>query len=265
MFNKSIILKILSAIPITLLICSVEIIMLILGRESFGGEVIRTFQNHFYGMAYQMTHSSREQANLMHSMFGLAQPFIFNLLFGTHFYKDLHVNSIYYLTRQKKRSVWYYKKSVALFIYTGIYCFFQLIIPLIIAAINAQPQNIREALLLFVSSFLAFLFFTFLTTFMINILSLKFGSAFSFIIVYVFTVLCFYCSIYGPEILFFNGRLSSYQLNPIDNTMILWHGGFFEKTISILINFIYVLIMFIIGHILINRVDVGLTDKESVI
>jgi hypothetical protein len=239
--------------------------MLILGRESIGTEGIRTFQNRFYGMAYQMTYSTRDQANLLQSMFGLAQPFIFNLLFGTHFYKDLHVSSIYFLTRQKKRSVWYYKKCAALFVYTGIYCFFQLIIPLIIAAISAQSVSIREALLLFVSSFLAFLFFTFLTTFMINILSLKFGSAFSFIIVYVFTVLCFFCAVTGPEILFFNGKLSSCQLNPIDNTMILWHGGFFEKTISIFINFIYVLIVFFIGLILINRVDIGLVDKESVI
>jgi hypothetical protein len=76
------------------------------------------------------------------------------------------------------------------------------------------------------------------------------------------TVIGFFISIIYKEIYLFGGKIFINRLNFVDNVMLIWHGSAMDKTASIIVNFVYLTGVFFAGMLLVNKIDIGLIDKE---
>lgn len=263
MFNRSILLKILSVIPITILCNVVPIVTVIMGDTI--SATINSFFDMFLSLNYTDFSVNREKTNIACSMFGLAQPIIFNFLFGTYIYNDLHISSIYLFVRQSNKTKWFLRKTTNLFLFASVYCLLQVLIPFITAFVNSKSPLNGTYIIQFAAVFLSFLFLTYLSTLLINIIAISLGSAFGFLFTYMVMILCFYHSVKSGEYYILNGMLSMNKFNPIDNSIVLWQNGMFDIAVSMAINLLYISILIMLGIVMVNKVDVSLTNQENII
>lgn len=221
-----------------------------------------SFLIYFYDFTFGGS-SVKEDSEFTQTMFGLVIPIVFNVIYGTFFYRDMHISSTYMYVRCRKKLVWYIRKCIQLILLTAVYIFISVFSAAIMSSICSGEKFSESILAVLITSYMSLLSFTIITTLIINILALYTGTAIAFIINYVFLILLYYVSVRIDYINIGNIKVNVSYFNILDNTIVPWHGEI-DYT-SIIINAIYVIVIAIFGYLCCRSADLCLRDKENMI
>lgn len=205
--------------------------------------------------------NSRSYTLIIEKMFYIL---VFNMLFGTYIYKNFLVSSVYLFSRLKNRKTWLYRKVFELFLLAGCYtllflgtllflCIYQ-------SSYGVEGTTINMLVLLWgvITLFLTFV------TLIINLLAIRLGSNVAFIIVYIFLILLVTLALFmrsipsvieNPYLLLLN-PVAAIILNMIDQGNMQFIGIIYFCMLNV--------IVIVFGAQYINRMDIALTDNESV-
>lgn len=188
--------------------------------------------------------------------------FLFNILYGDYIYKNFQYSSVYLFSRLKNRKKWFLKKSIELLIISLLYTFLLLLVYLIVCSIcSTKPvdyNTINIILLLFCRINLLI----FLSTLIINLLSLRYSNVTSFVAVYISIVLLM--SLALKQQYFLSGNIYNifFILNPASG--IIEELANSKILILLLItNLSYVATTYLIGANYIQKFDIELADYEN--
>ncbi len=236
-----------------------DILLLITGRTS---DEELSFLIYFYDFAFGGS-SVKEGSELTQTMFGLIVPIVFNIIYGTFFYRDMHINNTYMYVRCKSKLVWYIRKCIQLILLAAVYTLISVSSAAFLSSICSGEMISKSILAVLITSYMSLLSFTIITTFIINILALYVGTAIAFVINYLFLILMYYISIRIDYIHIGNIKVNMSYLNIMDNTIVPWRDEI--NYISIIINFFFVTIIAISGYLCCRSTDLCLRDKENII
>ncbi|MCR5540660.1 MAG: hypothetical protein K6F71_07570 [Ruminococcus sp.] len=249
--------KLLSVIPLVIISNLVEIYSFLINKPISQDN---TFDNIFFGMIFEDSYR-KEDSTLSYTLFALAIPIVFNILYGGYLYKDLHLKNIYKFVREKSRFNWYIKNLLKLLSIAVVYCSIWLMFVYAISIVNTgEGINAYTLKNLFIC-YLTVTEYTFVTTLMVNIFSFFFGTAISFILVYFIISILYYITVHFEKISLFGTEIDSAKINIIDNTMLTWQDKIDFS--CVIVNMIYMMICIAIIGIIISKIDIGLKDKES--
>lgn len=205
---------------------------------------------------------SREESNAVLIMFGMFEIIIFNLLYGSHIYRDLYENTVYIFTRQKNRIKWLCKRATELFLYTMLY--HGLYTGIVLAICQDYSQYEIDALVIkfFIITYVMLVLYTFWTTLVINLLAFRFGETISFIAIYIFTLLMSVVAIHHEKIPLIKEMPFLLKWNPVANVVIQWEGGIEEVAFHAVYFILLIAITLLVGGVVIQRMDIGLENKE---
>lgn len=256
MISRISIYKLLAILPIT----AFRKINLLLPRQAYGAElsVAELFlQNVFSGSP------SRTHANIVIVMFGLFEVVIFNILFGSLFYRDFFDNSIYIFVRQKSRLRWYINRLWQLTLFSMIYNTIFIGITFVLSARYSKFGIDKEALYMFLLAFVMVFLFSLWTTILINLISIKTGSVLSFITNYIALTVCSFLAIFHEKVPIVRNIPILLALNPVANVTINWGDGIGKGLLPSVYFIIIILITTILGYMVISRTDISLENKEN--
>lgn len=254
MIKKSNVLKILTILPILFFRKSN---LLIYSNKSTMPIAELFLQNMFSG------NPSRTNTNIVIVMFGLVEVIVFNLLFGTHIYRDLYENSIYIFVRQKSRWKWFLNRSAQLFLYSavyhGIFVFLTFLLCMNFSNLSLDAVAIRVLL----TTYTLIQLFAFWTTLVINLLAIRLGSTASFIVNYVVLLVLSMAALKHEKIPVIQNMPFILALNPVANVTINWNDGIGKGLFPALYFIILIIITVILGGIMILKTDISLENKEQ--
>ncbi len=188
---------------------------------------------------------------------------IFHICFGTYIYKDFISNGAYIFTRLKSRRVWFYRKSMDIIKFSMLYSFLFVGTLLTICRIFVgKPLEIDIIYTVF------FLWFSssvliIMSTLLINMLSIFYGSHIGFIFGYATLVFLIAASINFEKIPLIGKYTYVSLINPA-SIMFLY---LIENKVVVVLGFIYyslVVALFICMSVkLVNKIDVSITTVEN--
>lgn len=234
------ILKILSAIPIALI---VNIDSFLSTAGSVDMNVSRYFISFFVG---EVTYGDTK--TIVYAMENITFVFLFIILFGNSITEKMEFVPAYYFTRIRNRGRWFISESLKLvcraFIYDLLYCVVILIISVIITGRRADPRLFSTFMYVFLVSAALMIIMTLL----VNVFTLTIGTTFAFIIVcLIILVLCMCAILCQNDIVAFLNPLSYMQ----DNDMkIEFSGG------GVLYDYIIAAVICIIGYRVMEEKDI---------
>ncbi len=205
---------------------------------------------------------SREESNVVLIMFGMFEIILFNLLYGSHIYRDLYENTVYIFTRQKNRTKWLWKRAAELFLYTMLYHGLYTGTVFVICQDYSQYGIDAMAIKFFMITYIMLVLYTFWTTLMINLLAFRFGETFSFIATYGFTLLMSVLAIHHEKLPVIKKLPFLLKLNPVANVVIQWEGGIEDAVFHVVYFLAVIAITMFLGGVVVQRMDIGLENKE---
>lgn len=234
------ILKILSAIPIALII---NIDSFLSAAGSVDMNVSRYFMSFFVG---EVTYGDTK--TIVYAMENLTFVFLFIILFGNSITEKMEFVPAYYFTRIRNRGRWFISESLKLvcraFIYDLLYC----VVILIISVIITGRQIDSELFSTFMYIFLVSAALMIIMTLLVNIFTLNVGTTFAFIIAcLIILVLCICAILCQNDKAAFLNPLSYMHDN---DTKIDFLG------VGILYDYIIVAIICIIGYRVMEEKDI---------
>lgn len=254
MLRKSDILKCLSILPI-LFVCKSS--MFIDDRNAIEPVAELFLKNIFTG------NPSRTETDIVTVMFDLIELVLFNLLYGAYIYRDLYENSVYIFVRQRNRAKWFRQRLMELFGYCVVYntIFLGTIFALSVFWSNYAVDNV--AINAFVSTYVMLLMFSYWTTVVINILAVRFGSTFSFIICYVGMLILSLLAINHEKIPVIGRFDFLLKFNPLANVIVRWNDGIGQGLYPAMYFVILIVITILVGKVVVERMDIGLENREK--
>jgi hypothetical protein len=248
------ILKLAAVIPITIIHHG----SFLWNRNISNQSVVEEFvQNLFSGSL------EREADNLFLVIIGLFEITIFNFLFATFIYKDIHISGIYIFTRQKNRLHWFGNKAFELLFYALTFVTLYLVTILLLSTWTTKQSINFIAMEILFTSIILLTLFTFFSTLLINILALHFGSSIAFIGVYMCLTILTGAAIVNDNITFLNKHPIFLKLNPMANILINWGITGSDTIFSIVYYVILTTLLMMTGMVYISHIDIGLIDKEN--
>lgn len=188
---------------------------------------------------------------------------IFNLLYGNFIYDDFRYSSVYLFSRLKSRKTWFYKKSLELLGITIVYTLIFLLTNLWLSKMNTVQAINSETLIIFGLLFTRLVLLLFLTTILINLLSIRFGNALGFITVYIGVVMLIFLAASHQSIPFIGSNNVFLFLNPICGLIEETFSNFNIQVLFYFYNFFLLCIINIVGAFYIDRFDIALVDYEN--
>jgi hypothetical protein len=184
--------------------------------------------------------------------------FLFNLLFGTYLFKDINENGVYIFSRLRNRHKWWRAKAASLLAFALFYTIIVIALLTLISGRESTAGIDGAAVLVAIRLVYLFTALSALSTLLINVIALKWGSVIAFLFVYFIEALLI---------------LSETMLG--DHLELrVWHwvnpfGGVFsiyEMTGKVIFQFIYlaallVLLIYASGRY-VAKSDIGLEDVE---
>jgi len=213
--NKNNIIKILAGIPLSVLI----------GLYAMN---ILTLQNlqcieGVYMVGYGGVHAF-DGINIAGILIFLVPQIVFSYMFARHMQSDLEICSVYVFTRANKRKGWFGKKVAELFVYLSLYYFLQFAVIFIISYLNNfMIIDIKGIIKIIASEFIIISLLNFFFVLLINILSLKIGAIYSFMISVLMQT--------GLTVIFaaLFKVMNKFVLKlvPVSHAMLIWHDNEF--------------------------------------
>lgn len=246
-------------IPALLLNYLQDIMLLVTGRLS---DEQLSFLIYFYDFAFGGC-SEKENSELTQTMFGLVVPIVFNVIYGTFFYRDMHISSTYMYVRCRSKLAWYIRKCLQLIMLAAIYILISVSSAAVLSGICSGEKITESILSVLITSYASLLTFTVITTLIINILALYTGTAVAFIINYIFLILMYFVSVRIDYVNIRGMKINMSYFNIMDNTIVPWRGE--PDFTSGIINIVYLAVIVITGYLCCRSADLCLRDKENTI
>lgn len=219
-------------------------------------DVTTIFIQEIFGGSYH-----REDTKYYLLMSSVFSVIIFQFLFGRYIYDDYQISSVYIFTRRPNRTYWFLNKCLLLFVFTVIYTVTYTSSVLILAIRQSTVAVNSYDIKLYVIVTLSFILFTYVSTLLINVLAIRFGSSFGFVIVFIGFILLTQLAIHHNSIIILRNFPFLLKLNPVSYLVIVWD---LTNYINLLIYYIILIILIItISDYYIKHMDIGLIDRES--
>ena len=197
------------------------------------------------------------------TMDGMFFLFLFNLLFGTYIYKEFGTSSVYLFTRLKNRSKWLTHKSITLTaisaVYVGLYLCTLSCIVSIHKDFAINLVDIQRILLVW----FMLTMYTSIMTILINYLSIRFGSAIGFVLVFAFQMLLFSVIIQYEDIPDIILKPLALYGNPASMVALGMDDFSLQQGALAIVDFLWLLTLILIGAKWINKFDIALSDQET--
>jgi hypothetical protein len=216
------------------------------------------FLSNMFGGSY-----SREKIEIVLSVTSLFGVVIINILFGDYIARDYLINSEYIFTRENNKGKWFLKKAAGLGLYSllgmGVY-----VGTYVIGAITKSRKGVTvEDITVMVLTFIMMWELVFVTTLLINIISLKVGASISFIIVYsilIVSEMITFCmqSLPGNALVRF-----LHHMNPMSNITISWNYSTGNVYWSVFYFATLIFIVLLIGYKITTGYEFGIREVTN--
>ena len=155
----------------------------IMGRDSFWMvDMASAFSNLVFHGLYRMDPDIFVLINATISIV------LFNILYGSYLYDELHGTGIYYMIRYQSRTKWFIQKIITLlwnaFVFHMVYLGIQYIFSLNLSHERVSFHNLK--MLISYTAYLTML--CFMTTLIVNLLSVRWGRVIAFVVGYAVLV-----------------------------------------------------------------------------
>lgn len=204
----------------------------------------------------------RRETDAMVVMYGLLEVTIFNLLFGAYLYQDLYENSIYIFIRQKSRSGWFARKTAELFCFSMGYVFLWIGSTFLLCVLHTGQSADAATIRVFVVTYVVVTLYSFWTTLLINVIAVFTGATASFIIYYIISGILSVLAINFEDTPIISRFPVLLRLNPIANVTVNWNEGLGKGMMPAVYFVVLCAFTYIIGNILINKMDISIKNKE---
>lgn len=205
----------------------------------------------------------RADTSFVMTLVGMFEITIFNLFLGTYIYDDLCIGGIYVLSRYKNRAGWLIRKTLDILAFSALYIFIYIVTIFLLCIFESSSPIDFLSVKIVIITFILFTFFTFTSTFAINVISVKHGSNFGFFIVYTFLTISTGIAISYDKMPLLSRFKILFTLNPMVNVVINWDISDGKTIMSIGYFILMIIALWIISLIYINRLDIGLRDTEN--
>lgn len=188
---------------------------------------------------------------------------MFNILYGSFIYDDLHGMGIYYFTRYQMRKKWFAQKIVKLlsssFIFHTIYIGLQYVCSIKLSNESVNPSNL--VILISYTAYLTIL--CFMTSMLTNILSVRFGRVIAFIVAYAVLLIMRELVLSVGSVSLLGTDLKLNALIPINLTL-NEEGHFAADTyVSLFVTSILCCVLIVICYQEIRKDNIGLLIEEN--
>ncbi|SEN56665.1 hypothetical protein SAMN04488134_101372 [Amphibacillus marinus] len=156
---------------------------------------------------------------------------LFQAFFGTYIYQRFCSASVYYFSRCPNRIRWFLKEASKLYLLAFIYPFLMVLTTIVVVPFIKTIHFDHVAVLIFIYYLLIHSMWLFITTLMINVLSIKFDSGLGFVIVTGLqitsvTLMLLWEKVWplvdNPSVAFHSLLL---KFNPIAHLILPWHSS----------------------------------------
>lgn len=230
---------------------------LFFGNYQLDESVGSLFLSNLFGGSY-----SREKVLIVLSITSLFGVLFLNILFGDYICRDFLVNGEYIFSRQQDKGRWFLQKAGTL---CG-YCLFGTVLVVGMYAVGSVLKSSRsidsEDAAVMAATLLMVWEFSYVSTLLINLLALFFGTSIAFVIAY--------SGIIGSEILAscLQGMGEStlvrilHGLNPMSNMTISWNYSDGYIAWSVMYFLILIVVMLVVGKQLASGYEIGIRNSE---
>jgi hypothetical protein len=216
------------------------------------------FLSNIFGGSY-----SREKIEIVLSATSLFGVVIINILFGDYIARDYLVNSEYIFTRENNKGKWFINKAIGLGLYSllgmGVY-----VGTYVIGAITKSRNGVTvEDITVMLLTFLMMWELVFVTTLLINIISLKVGVSISFIIVYsilIVSEMITFCMQSLPQ----NALVRFFHyVNPMSNITVSWNYSMGNVYWSVCYFAMTIIVTLLIGKRIATGYEIGIREVTN--
>ncbi len=253
MFFKRNLLKMLVVIPMILIYRP----FLFFDRITNDNTVFGTFLSEIFGGSYD-----RNTSNFSLSVESLMQIVLFNLFFGMYLYKDLHQCSEYIFTREITRNQWFKKRCTQLFFYSTVYTFIYISLFGIASCLATSKPIDSESVLIIGMTYIILCLFTYVTTFLINLVSIFKGSSIGFFVIYIGIIFFTHLAIIFEQIPVLGMFDALLYLNPMVHVIVSWDYSSASMWGGLLYYIVFSIIITLVGMKMINQIDIGIKGVE---
>lgn len=188
---------------------------------------------------------------------------VFNILYGSFIYDELHGTGIYYFIRYQTRKKWFVLKIVTLlwstFVFHAVYIGLQYICSLKLSNESVNPRNL--GMLISYTAYLTIL--CFMTSMLMNILSVRFGRVIAFIAAYAVLVIMRRLVLSVGDVALLGTDLEVKALIPINLTL-NEEGCFATDTyLSLSFTVLFCCILIVVFYHIIRKDNIGLLIEEK--
>ena len=234
-------------------VISIPIALLFSVGEMFRNNNANEISNNL--MQSILNSESADEIFLQGFCIGCIVPLMFAVLWGTYFYHDLQIGSVYIFTRQKSRIKWYVKHCLSLVMYCAVYSILFTAVKYIICFGSSselfRSNNIISAVRICLSSIQIGL----VGAVIINFFVIFFGSSVGYLLGIVANAAILaagYFTRFSKHIMM--------SANPFTAYIRSFWGGF--NATEFLIQLISILLIMLLGYSAVRNMDIGLSNKE---
>ena len=188
---------------------------------------------------------------------------MFNILYGSFIYDELHSTGTYYFIRYQSRKKWFVLKITTLlrstFVFHAVYIGLQYIFSLELSNEFVNPHNL--GMLISYTVYLTIL--CFMTSMLMNILSVRFGRVIAFIVTYAVLVIMRALVLSVGDVALLGTDLEIKALIPINLT--LNEDGYFatDTYVSLLVTALVCCNLIVVFYHMIRKENIGLLIEEK--
>ena len=202
----------------------------------------------------------REHTQTMVIISGLLFVVVCNFLYANFFYKDLHVSSIYIFTRNNNRFKWLINRSLELAVYVFISVSIYVGAAFVSAGYLSQKSFQTSDAIFCITVFLAMYLYCYFTCYVINVVSVYWGSGYAFFSMMILQAVMAELAINHEKIPVLKDMPWLLKLNPVANIICSWK---ISGALHLLVYFGGLSIgVFVICYLTIRNRDMGLDNKE---
>lgn len=189
---------------------------------------------------------------------------LFNIFFGNLISEDFRFSSVYLFSRLRNRKVWFYKRAFELLMISSVYALLFLVSNLMICTFCSTSKIELNEVKIFLVLFGLITMILAITTIIINLLAIKFGSTTAFIAVYISVIMLIFLSLKHESIPFLGKYYFVRLFNPLSGIVLNLFDNPIAQSIVAFYYFILMVLTFILGGRFVDNVDIALLDCESI-
>lgn len=180
----------------------------------------------------------------------------FNLFFGNYIYNYFVKGSVFIFSRIQNRRKWFWRQSMQLYVICIIFAFFYLLMQLVISIYSSMQIPDLECLKIFFIFWIAFSVILMMSTFCINLGSIKFGTVKAFLMTYMVIVVLMQLSIHFEDIPVLKNYYDLHIFNPMSAISLIMTKGKLLKLGAVVYYHLLIIGMVYISGKFVKKLDI---------